>query len=135
AIGLLPVGRQKVSPARSHVAGHMLHDDGDRVGFRIKDGEQMFVAHLCHGALAQHLVIAKDGERVFNVGRGELVCHDPSLAEDDVHCSSLYTCTSGVPPSVSRARNIPGVLKLQAICPSGVMAITPPSPCKASSSL
>ncbi len=49
--------------------------------------------------------------------------------------SSLYTPTCSLPPSRICARNMPGVLKLHAICPSGVIAITPPSPCSASSSL
>jgi len=45
AVRLFAVGRQKIFPARTHVAGHVFHDDGDAVGFFVERGEKSFVGH------------------------------------------------------------------------------------------
>src|SRR5258708_38322127 len=51
AVGLLAVGGQKIFPARTHVAGHVFHDDGDAIGFFVERGEQSFVGTLRELAL------------------------------------------------------------------------------------
>src|SRR5882672_10796841 len=67
AVGLFAVAGQKIFPARTHVAGHMFHDDGDAIGFFVKRGEQSFVGTLRKRALDEFLVIAKQLSRVFYI--------------------------------------------------------------------
>jgi hypothetical protein len=75
AVRLFAVGGEKIAPARAHVADHMFDDHGDGVGLRIERDEQMFVGTLLHGTLGESFVLAEDGERVLNVGRGKCVWH------------------------------------------------------------
>src|SRR5258705_13454828 len=67
AVGLFAVGRQKIFPARTHVAGHMFHDDGDAIGFFVERGEKSFVGTLRKRALDEFLVIAKQFGRVLYI--------------------------------------------------------------------
>ena len=67
AVGLLAIGGQEVRPARAHVAGHMLYYDGNRIGFRVEGNEKLLVGNLRHSAFGELLVLAKQGERIFQV--------------------------------------------------------------------
>ena len=46
AIRLLAVRRQEIAPARTHVAGHVLHHDRDRVRLRVERAEDIIAADL-----------------------------------------------------------------------------------------
>ena len=59
AIGLLAVGRQKVGPTRKHVAGHVLHDDGNAVCLFIKRDEELVVFELSNSLVRELLVSAQ----------------------------------------------------------------------------
>ena len=75
ALGLLAVSREKICPAREHVAGHVFHVDGDAVRFFIERAKEIFVADLRERALRERLVIAKGVKRVFEIMLAELVVH------------------------------------------------------------
>ena len=79
AVRLLAVAGEKVRSPRTHVAGHVFHDDGDRVGLVVELEEKLLVGHLSHSAVAEQLVVAEERDGVFNVGRGELECHAESV--------------------------------------------------------
>ena len=53
----------------------MFHDNGDRIGFGIENGEERVVGTLNHGSIALFLVMAKKIHGIFQVGSGELVRH------------------------------------------------------------
>jgi len=57
AVGLLTVRGEEVSPARAHVARHMLRHDRDRIRLFIQRGEQLFVRDLLHRPFGELLVI------------------------------------------------------------------------------
>jgi hypothetical protein len=59
AVGFFPIRGQEIEPARAHIAGHVLHKDGDGIGFRIQGDEQGFVRALRHRAVTQLFVVAK----------------------------------------------------------------------------
>src|SRR5258708_4577266 len=67
AVGLFAVGGEKIFPARTHVAGHVFHDDGDAIGLFVKRGEKSFVGTLRKRALDEFLVIAKQLGGVFYI--------------------------------------------------------------------
>jgi hypothetical protein len=75
AVGLFTIGGEEIAPARAHVADHVFDDDGDGVRVGIEGGEEMFVGALVHGALGELFVLAEEGERILNVGRGKFVWH------------------------------------------------------------
>src|SRR5260370_39649384 len=58
----------------------MFHDDGDRIGFGIQNGEERVVGTLRNGSLAQFLVIAKNIHRIFQIRGGKLVRHAAILS-------------------------------------------------------
>ena len=64
---LFAIARQKIRPARNHVAEHVLDDDGDAVRLFIERMEELFVAHLIESLLAHLLVSAKGRERVVQI--------------------------------------------------------------------
>src|SRR5437763_5083574 len=74
-VGFFSVAGKEIRPARAHVADHMFHDERDGVHLRIKNGDELLICYLLHGAFRQFLVITKDGEGVLNVIGGELDCH------------------------------------------------------------
>ena len=45
-IRFLSIRAEKISPTRSHVASHVLHDYRDAVRFRIENGEDLLVLDL-----------------------------------------------------------------------------------------
>jgi len=49
AIRLLAIAGEKVRPARTHVAHHVLHDEGNRVGFGVERLSQLIVLDLVDG--------------------------------------------------------------------------------------
>ena len=75
AIGLFAVGGEEIAPARAHVADHVLDDDGDGIGFGVERDEEIFVGALLDGAFGEFFIVAKEGERVLNVGRRKFVWH------------------------------------------------------------
>src|SRR6266404_1258056 len=79
AVRLLADRGQEIGPAGPHVAGHVLHDDRDRVRFFIQQGEELFVRDLLHRAFGKLLVIPEQRQGVLDVRRGELQCHASSL--------------------------------------------------------
>src|SRR5262249_201578 len=74
-VWLLAIRGEEVSPARAHVSGYMLHDDGDRVGFAVERCKQAFVRALLHAALRQPFVIAEESDRVLDIRSREVVWH------------------------------------------------------------
>src|SRR5437660_5768502 len=58
-VGLLAVGGKEVGEARTHVAGEVLDQDGDRVRFRIERDEEVVVLQLCERAFRHALVATK----------------------------------------------------------------------------
>ena len=75
AVGLLAVARQEVGPARAHVAGHVLHDEGDAVRLRVYRAEEFFVADLRGGLVRELLEAAELRRDVFDVVLCERVGH------------------------------------------------------------
>src|SRR6516225_4467250 len=77
------VACKEVGPARQHVAGHVFHNHGDRVGLRIEHRVQLLFGNLGEGAIRQPLVIAKQRQRVLKIRGRELewhllrYCHNP----------------------------------------------------------
>src|SRR5579884_1223274 len=59
AVRLFAVGGQEIGPARTHVAGHMLHDDCDAVVFRVELAKQFAIRDLGKRLLGHALVAAK----------------------------------------------------------------------------
>ena len=57
AVWFLAICGEKVSPARAHVARHVLHDDGDGVRFSVNGPEQFFIADLGDGAFGKLFVL------------------------------------------------------------------------------
>jgi hypothetical protein len=57
----------------------MLHDDRNRIGFVVKQSEQILLAHLLHRPIGQLFVVAEQFERVFEIRCGELQRHEASL--------------------------------------------------------
>ena len=66
AIGLLAVAGQEVDPARSHVAGHVAHQDRDAVRLGIDRGVQLLVRQLLDRLVGELLdlleLVDRDGE-------------------------------------------------------------------------
>jgi hypothetical protein len=54
---------------------HVLHDDGDGIGFRIDFGGKLVVGALCDGVVGQSLVVAEEVNGIFGVGSCELMGH------------------------------------------------------------
>src|SRR6185369_9568473 len=77
AVGLFAVGGQEIGPTGTHVAGHMLDDDGDGVHLLVERGKKLVIGHLVDGALGHDLVLTEEDERVLEVGGSELVRHPP----------------------------------------------------------
>src|SRR5260370_35136839 len=75
-MGLLAVAGKKIGTARPHVARHMFHDDRDGIRFRVQDGEESLIRTLGHRAIAKLLVVTKEVDGIFQVRRGEVVCHN-----------------------------------------------------------
>src|ERR1039458_8537623 len=67
AVRLLSIGGQEVRPARAHVAGHVLNNDGNRICFGVERGEKLLVGDLRHSAFGELLVLAEQGQRFFQV--------------------------------------------------------------------
>jgi hypothetical protein len=80
AIRFFAVRGEKIGPAGTHVAGHVLDDDGDGIGFGVQGGEEMGVGALFDGAIAKPFVITEEIAGVFGVGGCELVCHGTILS-------------------------------------------------------
>ena len=59
AAGLFTVGGQKIGPAREHVAGHVLHDDGNAVAFLVERDEELVFVELFQRLLGKLLVGAQ----------------------------------------------------------------------------
>ena len=75
AVRLFAVSGEKVSLARTHIGGEMLHDEGDGVGLVVQAEDQLFIGGLFDGAFGLCFVGPEDGERIGGVGGGELVSH------------------------------------------------------------
>src|ERR1039458_7132161 len=67
AVRLLSIGGQEVRPARAHVAGHVLDNDGNRICFGVERGEKLLVGDLRHSGVGELLVLAQQGQRFFQV--------------------------------------------------------------------
>src|SRR5258705_10614011 len=59
AVRLLSIAGQKVCPSRSHVARHVLHNDGNGIHLTVQYGEQLFVCYLRHRSFGQVFVITE----------------------------------------------------------------------------
>lgn len=70
ALRLLAVSGKKVSPARQHVARHVLHVDGNAVRLFVGLAKEIFVTGLRKRAFGEFLVIAKGLERVIEIVLG-----------------------------------------------------------------
>lgn len=88
AVRLFAVGGEEVGPAGAHVAGQVLHDDRDGVGFFVDGDEELLVGELLHGAFGELLVVPEYHEGVLEVRRGELRCHA-------VQCIRILCCGAG----------------------------------------
>src|SRR6266404_527566 len=73
AIRLFAVAGQKIGPTRAHIAGHVLDDDGDGVGFGVEGDKEVVIGTLFDGAIAEALVITEEVASVLSVGGCELV--------------------------------------------------------------
>ena len=73
--GLFTVGGEEVGPTGAHVAGEMLDDDGDGIGFGAEDGEEGWVGSLGHGAFAEFFVVVEESGGVLDVRSEEFVGH------------------------------------------------------------
>jgi len=74
AVRLLTVRCQKIGEARAHVSREMLHQNRDRVRFRIERGEKVGVAKLRHRALAHALVTAHLAPCFVEIVSREISC-------------------------------------------------------------
>ena len=78
AIRLFAVGGEEVGPARAHVARHVLHDDGDGIGFGVEGHIKLLIRDLRHRTLRQALGETEEGECVFKKRCCEFECHGES---------------------------------------------------------
>lgn len=67
AFRFLAVAGQEISPARQHVAGHVLEVNGDAVRLFIDRAKEIFVVDLRKGAFRKLLVTAKSSQRVCEI--------------------------------------------------------------------
>ena len=67
ALRFLAVSGKKIGPAREHVAGQVLHVDGDAVGFFIDVTEKVVIADLLKRAFREFLVVTKGLQRVGEI--------------------------------------------------------------------
>jgi hypothetical protein len=72
---LFAVGGQEIRPAGDPVAGEVLDDDGDGVGFRVQAYREVGVGDLGHGFFPKKLVVAQERVGILQVRRGELQGH------------------------------------------------------------
>ena len=79
AIRFFAVAREEISPAGTHIAGHVLDDDGDGIGFGVERSEKIGVGTLLDGAVAEALVIAEKIASVFGIRGCKLVWHGTIL--------------------------------------------------------
>lgn len=68
AVRLLTVRGEEVCPTRLHVAGHVLHEGGDGVGFRVEDTQQVGIGNLFHRSLGLLLVLAEQSQDILQIG-------------------------------------------------------------------
>src|SRR5262249_4122065 len=66
-VRLFAVARQKIHPARAHVAGQMFDDDRDAVAFGIERHKELSIVELRHSAVALLLQVSEFGGDVFQV--------------------------------------------------------------------
>lgn len=83
AIRFLTIGSQEIGPAGTHVAGHVLYDDGDGVGLRVEGGKEVVIGALLDGAIAEPLVITQKIASILGVGRCEVVGHGAILSRPE----------------------------------------------------
>ena len=72
AVWLLSIAGQEVRPSRSHVAGHMLHNYGNRIHLAVQHRHQLFIRNLRHRSFGQVLVITEQCERILQIRSREL---------------------------------------------------------------
>src|SRR5881275_3187614 len=75
SVGLLAVGRQKIRPARAHVAREVLHDEGDAVRLGVNRAEELLVVQLLNGPVGEPLQSAELRDDVLQVVLCERVSH------------------------------------------------------------
>jgi hypothetical protein len=86
AVGLLAVGREEIRPARAHVAGDVLDEDGHAVGPGVQAGHDVRIVETAQGPLAERLQGRDAGARaaqeigadVRAAHRGGPASHSPS---------------------------------------------------------
>lgn len=66
-IRFFAVSCKEIAPAGTHIAGHVLHDDGDGIRFGVDRLEKLLVAALRHGAFRERFVVTENIERVFEI--------------------------------------------------------------------
>jgi hypothetical protein len=59
SVRLLAVAGQEISPARKHIACHVIHINVDAVRFFIDRVKQICLVDLFEGALRKFLIVAK----------------------------------------------------------------------------
>lgn len=69
AAGLFAVGMEEVGPPRAHVARHVLDEDRQAVGLGVEGREEVLVAHLGQGPVAEILERAELIDNVCQVER------------------------------------------------------------------
>jgi len=72
---LLAVGRKKIREPRTHVAGHVLHNAGDGICFRIEGNKQLFILKLCDCSFGEALVAAKLAADFVEVMSSDVIAH------------------------------------------------------------
>src|SRR5205085_12329105 len=75
SVGLLAISRQKIRPARAHVARHVLHDEGDAVRLGVNRAEELLVVQLLNRPVGEPLQSAELPDDVFEVVLCKRVCH------------------------------------------------------------
>src|SRR5437588_9705847 len=75
SVGLLAVGRQKIRPARAHVARQVFHDEGDAVLLGVNRAEELLVVQLLNGPVGEPLQSAELRDDVLQVVLCERVSH------------------------------------------------------------
>jgi hypothetical protein len=62
----------------------VLNDDGDRVGFRIQRGKELFLGDLFRRPLGKRFGLTEKHTRIFEVRGCEVECHAISLVRIDL---------------------------------------------------